>query len=265
MVKVLHDKVKALQVRAMPAPVSSYLDKNGNPIDLKITINDDNTVQGYLAVFGIADDRNMIAVRGCFAKSLQERGPNSNSKFKIIFLWCHDQADPIGQFTELEEDDYGLRFKAALDVGVPSADRCLIQVRSGTINQFSYGFNYIWDKMQYDERLDAVLMYECALYEGSAVSIGSNQQTYAIRSKEDYEGKVIELQEECDAIIRTLPRKNQLEVRQLLTKHITLYSNKPEIEQLRAVKPTLDLSYKPESEEVITVGNYKLNTKQFLK
>lgn len=264
MVKVLHDKVRQLQLRAVPAPTSRYTDKNGEAIDFKIKANDDNTIEGYLAVFGRKDDYGTVPMRGCFAKSIQERGPKSNSKYKIVFLWQHDMSDPIGQIIELEEDDYGLRFKAALDLGVPSADRCLIQVRSGTVNQFSYGFDYVWDKMVYDETMDAVLMYEIALWEGSAVTIGAEIETYAIRSTEDFNQKVLELQDEVESIVKALPRKNQLEVRQLLTKHITLYTNKPVLAtEQKQKRATLDLSYKPDVEEVAA---YKIENvvKQFL-
>lgn len=261
MVKPLHPKIKELQLRALPAPTSSFLDKDGNAVDFKIASDPEDmyTIRGYLAVFGIVDDYGTMAMKGCFVKSLQERGPKSLSKYKIVMLWDHDMGDPIGQFTELEEDDYGLRFTCVLDKGVPSADRCAIQVRSGTVNQFSYGFDYVWDKMKFIEEMDAIAMYECALWEGTACTIGANTETYAIRSKQDFDKALELLREETEIIIRTLPRKNQMEVKQLLTKHITLYSNKPgESLEERSRKPALDLSYKPEHEEGWSMSAIKL-------
>lgn len=260
MAKILHAKVAELKRRSAPVTVSgSYVDKDGKlqMLDFKIeAADDDRTIKGYLAVWGIKDDVGTIAVRGCFSKSIQERGPGSNAKAKIIFLWMHKLDEPIGQFTELVEDDYGLRFTAVLD-DVPIAERVLRQIRSGTINQFSYGFRYIWDKMEYDTDIDAVLMYECELWEGTACTFGSNTETYAIRSKEQLDTELEELQEHTEEFIRGVPRSKQLELRQLIARHITLSKAEP-IQK----RESLRLNLEPEK-LVLEVGSYKLNLNEF--
>jgi len=224
--KQLHPKIKALQLRATPVMSSSYVNQSGELVDFKITVDEERTVSGYLAVWGRKDDYGTVPIKGCFAKSIQERGPQSQSKYKIVFLWQHYQDEPIGQFVELIEDDYGLRFKAVLD-DVPTAERALRQIRSGTLNQFSYGFDYVWDKMVYDDTMDAVLMYECALWEGSVVTIGAETETFAIRSSEDFEREKLSLDEWTEDFIKSIPRKQHLELRQLITRHISLAKVKP--------------------------------------
>jgi hypothetical protein len=254
--KTLHPKIKQLKQRATPMMSSSYVNAEGELVDFKIAVPEDRTVEGYLAVWGRKDDYGTVPIRGCFAKSIQERGPKSASKYKIVMLWQHKIDEPIGQFVELEEDDYGLRFKAVLD-DVPTADRALKQIRSGTINQFSYGFDYVWDKMTYSEEMDAILMYECALYEGSACTLGAETETFAIRAKQNFEQCAEELQEEIDDFIRTIPRRQQLELRQLLTKHISLYNLKPDSQR---AKP-LEESEEPDAP--LVVGDLKINVNNF--
>jgi HK97 family phage prohead protease len=255
----LHSKIKELQLRAAPVTNSqSYIDKNGELVivDLKQQVDvEARTIKGYLAVFGIPDTYGTVAVKGCFAKSIRDRGPQSQSKQKIAFLWMHDTRDPVGQFTILQEDDYGLYFEAIAD-DVPTGERALRQIKSGTINQFSYGFDYIWDKMEYDEQRDVILMYEVNLMEGSPVTFGSNAETYAIRSVEDFENNKLILDADTEDFLSSVPRSKQLELRQLIARHISLAKVKPQ--ELR--QTALDVN--EPIEQVANIGGYKLNLKQ---
>lgn len=257
----LHKRIKELKLRASTyAKSSSYVDKDGNVISPELNIQADvesRTVKGYLAVFGIPDDYGTMPIKGCFSKSINERGPKSQSKQKIAFVWQHDITDPIGQFTVLQEDDYGLYFEAVLDE-VPSGDRALRQINSGTINQFSYGFSYVWDKMEYIEEKEAIAMYEVVMFEGSPVTIGSCSETYAIRSAQDFENQKESLDLDTEDFIKSIPRNKQLELRQLIAKHISLAQVKPE--QLR--QTSLDQN-KPD-ESIAEIGGYKLNINQFI-
>lgn len=256
----LHEKIQQLKLTAKPIRAGgSFVNDKGELVepDLKVSADTESrTVKGYLTVFGVKDTFGTVPVKGCFAKSIQERGPDSNSKQKIAFAWQHDVTDLPGRFTVLKEDDYGLYFEATCDE-VPTGERTLVQINSGTLNQFSYGFNYIWDKMEYDEQRDAVLMYEVALYEGSVVTFGSCDQTYAIRSIGELETRKEQLDYETEDLIKSLPRNKQLEFRQLIASHISLSQIKPdELRQnpLEAHKP---------DEQIAEIGGYKLNVNQF--
>lgn len=230
-----HQKIKELKLRA------TSINYTGMEVDTdgKLSASDeDRTIKGYLVVWGVRDTYGTIFVKGCCAKSIQERGPQSQSKYKITGLWQHDQKDPIGQFSVLKEDDYGLYFELLTDAGVPSAERAVIQVRSGTINQFSAGFNYIWDKVEYDEETDSLLLKEVILMEGSAVTIGSNHETYAIRTLEDFELQNDYLRSETEQFIKTLAPNKQLEARQLFTRTTSLAQAKPHhLDTLRRPEP----------------------------
>lgn len=243
--KQIHKKIQELKLRSAPVTMSgSYVDASGNLqlVDLKINVTEsDRTVRGYLIAWGVKDTYGTIFVKGCCAKSIRERGPESQSKQKIAHLWQHEIDEPTGRFTVLKEDDYGLYFEAELD-DVPIGDRELKQIRSGTLNQFSVGFDYLWDKMEYDEKSDAILLYEVQLMEGSVVTFGSNDQTYAFRSPEKLLADKENLMDETEDFIKQLPRNKQLELRQLITRHISLANIKPvePLEQVREPKKRVD-------------------------
>lgn len=254
--KTLHPKVKELKLRSTPIVLSgSYVDENGTlqNLDFKVETSDkDRLIKGYLAVWGNKDTIGTIFVRGCFKKSIQERGPDSASKQKIAALWMHDQCNPYGKFQVLKEDDYGLYFESLADE-VEIGDRALTQVRSGTLNQFSVGVKYLWDRMLYDDKLDAVLVQECELWEGSVVTWASNDQTYALRGTNADIAKEM-LIDETELFISSLPRDKQLEVRQLITRRIALERTMPD-EPLRKLSPP----------QTVKVGDYNLNLKEFTK
>lgn len=68
---------------------------------------------------------------------------------------------------------------------VPNAKRAYYQLQDGDINQFSFGFEYIWDKLDYDEALDAFIVKEVKLYEISPVTLGANEMTEFVGIAED--------------------------------------------------------------------------------
>ena len=246
--KVLHPKIKELKLKSLPVNSSrAAVNSAGELVDYKIEADlEERVIKGYLNVWEVVDSFGTIWTRGAFAKSIRERGPESGATQKMVFLWQHRQDDPIGQFRVLTEDDYGLYFEAIID-DVESGNRCLKQVRSGTINQFSIGFGYIWDKMEYDEKVDAVRLFEVELMEGSAVTFGSVKETYAFRSIQDLETERDALEDETEDFIKTVPKSRRLELRQLITRHIALSKVKPE--SLRATldddkPPTVEIDFK---------------------
>lgn len=189
-----------------------------------ITVDEEKRkVSGYLAVFNNRDDDGDILVKGCFAKSIRDRGPQANTNRKIAFLWQHDMKDPIGKFTTLREDDYGLYFESLLDEGVESADRTLIQLKSGTLDQFSIGYLYVWENCEYDSNQNALICKELNLFEGSVVTLGCNELTYyaGLKSVEKI-AKQDEIRKETETFIKSLPIQNQYEARQIFAKNINL-------------------------------------------
>lgn len=184
------------------------------------------TISGYAAIFGNVDKVRDVLVKGCFAKSIQDRGPESTANDKIIMLWQHDRKEPIGKITVLKEDDRGLYFEAVID-DVERGNQTLKQLESGTLNQFSIGYSYVWDNCEYDGELDVLIVKEVILYEISVVSIGCNAETEYLGLKSE-ENPYNELKAEIESVCKGLSISKKEEVQTIISKALSLVNFKPE-------------------------------------
>ena len=184
------------------------------------------TISGYAAIFGNVDKVRDVLVKGCFAKSIQDRGPESTANDKIIMLWQHDRKEPIGKITVLKEDDRGLYFEAVID-DVERGNQTLKQLESGTLNQFSIGYSYVWDNCEYDSERDVLIVKEVILYEISVVSIGCNAETEYLGLKSE-ENPYNELKAEIESVCKGLSISKKEEVQTIISKALSLVNFKPE-------------------------------------
>jgi len=197
------------------------------------------TVSGYLAGFGNVDMDGDVLVKGCFAKSILERGPGSQTARKIAYLYMHNMTEPIGHFTLLEERDYGLYFEAYIDE-IPLGDRVLTQYESGTLNQHSIGFRYVWDKCIFEEvdGKEVFVCYELQLFEGSVVSLGANENTpFTGMKAEQMDNERKKLNAALDEAIKTLEGEAQYKVKQIISRYIALATEEPGKPLTRADEP----------------------------
>lgn len=223
----LQQKINELKLRRLPIEYS-YLsvDERGKIVERKAndksgkSLLEEGIVEGYGVIWGKMNSHGEMFVKGAFAKSISELGPNSNSEYKIKFRDRHGKVCAL--FAELKEDDIGLYFRTVKVDNVQWAKDVITQLISGSLNNFSIGFNYIWDKVEWDDENDCLVILECQLYEISVVDIPSDINTYAIRSMEpEY------LIEEVDEFIETLPKSKRLEARKLFTLCMTLPKEEP--------------------------------------
>lgn len=180
-------------------PISIPLD--GERAKLK---TEDRIIKGYAIVWGSKNDYNEIVVKGATLNSLNARGVNGTGKNKIVVLNQHRQSEPIARITVLQEDDYGLYFEAEVTEGVSYAEEALKNIRANVLNQLSYGFNYIWDKVEYDAVNDAYILREIKLYEISVVTFSSDENAQ-LRSFKGYQDSQI-LSELTPENVRSLKR-----------------------------------------------------------
>lgn len=198
-------------------------------------------VSGYLAAFGNKDDDGDVIIKGAFAKSLNERGVNSQTNRKIAFLYQHDMKRPIGHFKVLKEDDYGLYYEAYVD-DIPLGNDVLKQMESGTLNQHSVGFRYVWDKTERDEDNDAFILKEVNLFEGSVVTQGANENTpFTGMKAANLDAQTLQLTKETENILKTLSPEDGYTIRQLISKHIALTEVEP-TKSLHAISEPFDVS-----------------------
>lgn len=215
-----HEKIRQLRLRANPVTYTSVRASDARAA----AVGDDMTGKAYFCVWGVRDTYGTMFMKGCCSRSIDLRGPNSTASQKILMCWQHDPKDPIAQFTEIKEDDYGLYGAYKLDdpESVPSSKRAKAQINSGTINQYSIGFDYMWDKMEYDEKTDSIILKEIDLFQMDPVTTASLADTHTLRSRSEYDKRIEFLNEETDDFIKSLPRSKQLDIRQLILRHKTL-------------------------------------------
>jgi HK97 family phage prohead protease len=219
----LHPKIQELKRKAAPINFNAVSVNQYGALENTTDLLNQHIVQGYAVIWGQKNLYDEIFVRGAFANSLNQRGPQSNSNYKIKFLYQHNQQDPLSLFDVLEENETGLFFKTKPLDEVPNAERTVAQIRSGTLNNFSIGWDYIWDKIEYDEAQDALIVKEANLFEISVVTIPADMSTFAYRSVEQLDT----LHDDTEYFIKSLPRNFQLEARNIFARHKALINIEP--------------------------------------
>lgn len=148
-----------------------------------LTIKDVDTtkgiVTGYFSAFGIVDSDGDMMMPGAFKRSIQDWGPNGKGRVKHLFN--HDPGQPLGRITELEEDNYGLKYVS--QVGTHNLGRDFIKmVESGLITEHSIGFRTLREQ----KGASSNEIHDVMLYEGSSLSAwGANMETPLIGMKSE--------------------------------------------------------------------------------
>jgi HK97 family phage prohead protease len=102
----------------------------------EIRFADDNagTFTGYAAIFGEPNSFGEIVKRGAFAKTLKTRnGP-------VAMFWNHDPAAPIGVWSEITEDQRGLKVTGKLVTETTRGAEALALLKAKAVNGLSIGF-----------------------------------------------------------------------------------------------------------------------------
>lgn len=213
------------------------------------TVDDSNNVFGYLAGYGNVDDGRDRLHKGCCAKSIKDRGPESTTARKIAMLYHHMMHMPVGRFTKLEEKDQGLYYEGTLDE-IPFVTQTLKpQLKSKTINNHSIGYNYIYDdkKLQYNEKEDVLEVFEVDLFEGSFLPLGMNENTpfggfkKFLENTDDYGS----LAESAEKLLKKMKNGGaEYELRSILMKYQSLLdSAAEEITAMRKQPKSVDYKY----------------------
>ncbi len=180
------DKIKEVKQRAAPINYSSVSVNDMGQLTERESLLDSRVVEGYGVIWNKVNDYGEKVIKGAYSKSIREMGPGSSANYQIKFLYQHNQGDPLSLFDEIKEDEIGLYFRTKPLDDVSNADRTIKQIRSGTLNNFSIGFDYVWDKMEYDETDDSLVIKEAKLFEISVVGIPADMNTFAKRNRIQY-------------------------------------------------------------------------------
>lgn len=122
-------------------------------------------IEGYASVFGLLDRGGDIVQPGAFKKTLAEW---KRKKQSVPMLWHHDPREPIGVWTDLVEDDHGLKVVGSLIMDLPQAGNVRAMIKAGAIGGLSIG--YVSKDATIDRTTGARLLKTVDLWEISPVT-----------------------------------------------------------------------------------------------
>lgn len=132
---------------------------------------DDGTVEGYGSVFGVRDNYDDVISKGAFVQSLKEHKAAGTMP---AMLWQHDADKPIGVWTEMVEDEKGLRIKGQLAMETVKGKEAHALLKMGALNGLSIGF--MSKEWAYDRDSEVRTLTAIDLWEVSLVTFPANEK-----------------------------------------------------------------------------------------
>ncbi len=99
------------------------------------TTDEAGTFTGYASVWGEADAYGDTIKRGAYTRTIKRMRP--------ALLWAHDTRQPIGVWSDLVEDDRGLKVTGKLVTETRQGAEALALLKAGAVNGLSIGFRAI--------------------------------------------------------------------------------------------------------------------------
>ena len=132
---------------------------------------DDGTVEGYGSVFGVRDNYDDVIAKGAFIQSLKDHKAAGTMP---AMLWQHDADKPIGVWTEMVEEEKGLRIKAQLAMETVKGKEAHALLKMGALNGLSIGF--MSKEWAYDRDTEVRTPTAIDLWEVSLVTFPANEK-----------------------------------------------------------------------------------------
>jgi uncharacterized protein len=135
------------------------------------SVNDDGTFSGYGSVFGNVDSYDEIVAPGAFAKSLETIKAAGDP---LPVLWQHNPNEPIGGYSALDEDEYGLKVSGfLLKDTVAKAAEAYSLMKARVVKGLSIGYYVRADS--FDQKTGIRTLNELDLREISVVTFPANE------------------------------------------------------------------------------------------
>jgi len=134
-------------------------------------VNADGTVEGYGSVFGVRDNYDDVISKGAFVQSLKDHKAAGTMP---AMLWQHDADKPIGVWTEMVEDEKGLRIKGQLAMETVKGKEAHALLKMGALNGLSIGF--MSKEWAYDRETEVRTLTAIDLWEVSLVTFPANEK-----------------------------------------------------------------------------------------
>jgi HK97 family phage prohead protease len=141
-------------------------------MEFKLDSAETGVFRGYGSTFGNVDLGKDKCVKGCFKRSLGEHAKAGTMPF---MYWMHDRNEPIGDWTEVDEDDKGLRVVGKLWTGSQETEcsRKAMGILKGTAAK-GLSIGYRTQKHSFDQKTGVRSLEDVDLPEVSVVGYGMN-------------------------------------------------------------------------------------------
>lgn len=136
--------------------------------DLKAA-GEDGLIEGYGSVFGVKDAYADIVAAGAFGETL---AAHKAAGTMPAMLWQHDTAEPIGVWTDMVEDEKGLRVKGQIVMETERGKAAHALLKKGALRGLSIGF--VSKEWSYDRESDIRTLTKVDLWEVSLVTFPAN-------------------------------------------------------------------------------------------
>jgi hypothetical protein len=164
---------------------------------IKKLVKSDNgstaSFSGYLSTFNNVDQGGDMVMPGAFTKTINDHEASGK---KVPILWQHDTRHPIGVFTSMEQDKFGLKVEGELNLEVEKGRECYALMKQGAIDSMSIGYETINEEVCTIDGERVNCLRELKLWEGSMVTFPMNEMALV--------GDVKALEAEVDAYIDKL-------------------------------------------------------------
>lgn len=161
-------------------------------------LQEEGTFQGYASVFHTLDNNGDIVMPGCFKEAVESFQKHEKSP---KMLWQHDTEFPIGKWTHLREDSYGLYVSGKLFLDLPKAKEAYTLMKEGELKGLSIGYNVLKSSPRCGAK--ATMLEKVDLMEISLVTFPANHQAQILEYKKD-EGLYQRILEGLQKLIKIL-------------------------------------------------------------
>ena len=151
--------------------MSKYLTTN-----LEIKSLNDREFEGHGSIFGNEDLGGDIVLPGAFTKTLSQYKEKGDLP---QMFWMHDPSRVAGKWTEMHEDDAGLRVKGIL-ADTPLGNEIRTLLKMDAVKGLSIGYRTIKDSFN---KAGQRLLKELELWEVSVVSLPMNPLAQVAHAK----------------------------------------------------------------------------------
>jgi HK97 family phage prohead protease len=136
-------------------------------------ISEEGTFSGYGSVFDVKDRGGDVVLKGAFAKSIDDY---KESGTMPPVLWQHSPNEPIGVWTSMKEDDYGLYLEGRLAITIPEGHKARELMKMKAVTGLSIGYSLREGGYEYDKSKDVFLLKDIELWEVSLVTFPMNPE-----------------------------------------------------------------------------------------